>query len=105
MSMWRAIYLGVTVALTPMVKAQMGNFSLLPRTVIMPLETSLLRASGHAPVDLLQMPTPWSYTQLAVFCKLDVQMERRLRMPVLFRLGDVQRVEAMEGKGPLREAW
>jgi hypothetical protein len=48
------------------------------------------------------IPTPWSYQRLGVFCKLDVQLERKMRMPVLFRVGDVHRVEAMEGKGPLR---
>lgn len=53
--------------------------------------------------ELLRLDTPWNYQQLGLFCKLDVQLERGLRIPVVFRLGDVQRVEAMEGKGPLRE--
>jgi hypothetical protein len=51
----------------------------------------------------LPMDSPWSYQRLGLFCKLDVQLERGLRLPVLFRLGDVQRVEAMEGKGPWRD--
>ena len=51
--------------------------------------------------DLVQMPPAYSYAQLGVFCKLDVQLERRLRVPVFFRLGDVRQVEAWEGKGPL----
>ena len=50
------------------------------------------------------LPAPWNYTELGLFCKLDVQLERRTRMPILFRLGDVQQVEAWEGKGPLRLA-
>jgi hypothetical protein len=29
-------------------------------------------------------------------------LERHTRFPVLIRLGDVQQVEAWEGKGPLR---
>jgi hypothetical protein len=33
---------------------------------------------------------------------LDVQLERRAKFPVLFRLGDAQQVEAWEGKGPQR---
>jgi hypothetical protein len=37
-----------------------------------------------------------------VFCKLDAQLERRAKFPVLFRLGDVRQVEAWEGKGPFR---
>jgi hypothetical protein len=48
------------------------------------------------------LPSPYSYQQLGVFCKLDVQLERHTRFPVLIRLGDVQQVEAWEGKGPLR---
>ena len=48
------------------------------------------------------LPSPYSYQQLGVFCKLDVQLERHTRFPVLIRLGDVQQVEAWEGKGPFR---
>jgi hypothetical protein len=50
----------------------------------------------------LVLPASWDYGSLGLFCKLDVQFERHLPLPVLFRLGDVQRVEAWEGKGPLR---
>jgi hypothetical protein len=48
------------------------------------------------------LPSPYSYQQLGVFCKLDVQLERHTHFPVLIRLGDVHQVEAWEGKGPLR---
>lgn len=48
------------------------------------------------------LPSPWRYDHLGLFCKLDVQLERRLRFPVLFRLGDPLHVDAWEGKGPLR---
>lgn len=52
--------------------------------------------------DLLKpLPSTWSYQELGLFCKLDVQLERRLKMPVLLRLGDAMQVEAWEGKGPL----
>ncbi|MGV3636387.1 MAG: hypothetical protein ACO1NQ_01945 [Flavobacteriales bacterium] len=51
--------------------------------------------------DLVHMPSAYSYAQLGVFCKLDVQLERRLKVPVFFRLSDVRQVEAWEGKGPL----
>jgi len=52
-------------------------------------------------LDLLAMPPAYSYQRLGMFCKLDVQLERRFNMPVLFRLGDARQVEALEGKGPL----
>jgi uncharacterized protein with NAD-binding domain and iron-sulfur cluster len=72
---------------------------------------SLLPAPAK-PIGLLQpakytitrttLPAPWSYQHLGLFCKLDVQLERRARLPVLIRLGDAMQVEAWEGKGPLR---
>lgn len=60
-----------------------------------------IRLDVPARPDLLHMPPAYSYAQLGVFCKLDVQLERRLKVPVFFRLGDVRQVEAWEGKGPL----
>lgn len=54
----------------------------------------------YTPPPLLQLPPVMNYEQLGIFCKLDVQFERRFNFPVLFRLGDVQQVEAWEGKGP-----
>jgi|GEM_PF-2371224 hypothetical protein len=51
--------------------------------------------------DLARMHSPWSYERLGVFCKFDVQLERRIGLPIFFRLGDVQQVEAWEGNGPL----
>jgi hypothetical protein len=43
--------------------------------------------------------SPWDYRSLGVFCKVDVKLARFLPIPLLIRLDDVQRVEAMEGKG------
>lgn len=69
------------------------------QTPVMP--TWSIRLDVPARPDLLHMPPAYSYAQLGVFCKLDVQLERRLKVPVFFRLGDVRQVEAWEGKGPL----
>ncbi|MCB0763523.1 MAG: hypothetical protein R2815_00115 [Flavobacteriales bacterium] len=45
------------------------------------------------------LPKAWSYDRLGLFCKLDVQLERRLPIPVFFRIGgDVRQVELWEGK-------
>lgn len=38
----------------------------------------------------------------AFFCRLEVQIERKTRFPVRFRLGDVNYVDYLEGK---RQAW
>lgn len=72
--------------------------SLLPAA---PKPISLLKpAPQFVPPNTLA--SPWAYEHLGMFCKLDVQLERRAKFPVLFRLGDVQQVDAWEGKGPLR---
>jgi len=71
--------------------------SLLPAA---PKPISLLNPARPA-LAPTTLPSPWAYQHLGVFCKLDVQLERRAKFPVLFRLGDVQQVDAWEGKGPL----
>lgn len=43
-------------------------------------------------------PKAYRYRDLALFCRLEVQMERAFKFPVKFRLGEVQYVERMEGK-------
>ena len=65
------------------------------------IDTSLKFLDPPPRIDLLAIPSAYSYQHLGVFCKLDVQLERRLKVPVLFRLGDARQVEAWEGKGPL----
>ena len=52
---------------------------------------------------LPRIPSSYDYNALGLFCKLDVQFEKRLRFPVLFRLGDAQSIDAWEGKGTLRK--
>ena len=51
-------------------------------------------ASGN----IATLPAAWRYEDLALFCKIEVKMEKALSMPVKFRLGEVQYVERMEGK-------
>lgn len=64
-----------------------------------PVLPSVEKAPALTPASL---PSPWRYDHLGLFCKLDVQLERRLRFPLHFRLGDPMHVDAWEGKGPLR---
>lgn len=60
---------------------------------------------GWDPSTLPPVPrtfaSPWDYRSLGIFCKADVQFRRLLPIPLLIRLDDVQRVEGLEGKGPL----
>jgi|GEM_PF-850984 len=43
-------------------------------------------------------PQIYSYHDLGIFCKLEVQLERAARLPVKIRLGEVQYVDWLEGK-------
>lgn len=46
----------------------------------------------------MQQYRAWSYEELAFFCKIEVQLEKVAKIPVKFRLGEVQYVERLEGK-------
>ena len=44
------------------------------------------------------LPQAYSYKDLAFFCKMEVQMEKSTKVPIKFRLGDVQHVDYLEKK-------
>ena len=46
------------------------------------------------------VPKAYAYDELGFFCKWEVKMEKAAKIPVKFRLGEVQYVERMEGKLP-----
>ena len=56
---------------------------------IFPNSTSIVRTSTK---------NVYRYDDLAVFCKIEVKMEKASGFPVKFRLGEVNYVEKMEGK-------
>lgn len=60
----------------------------------------LASAAPDGPAKAPDMPRAYSYEKLGAFCKWEVQLEKAARMPVKFRLGEVQYVERMEGKLP-----
>jgi len=45
-----------------------------------------------------QMPAAYAYKDLAFFCKIEVQLEKAVKLPVKFRLGSVDYVDYLEGK-------
>ena len=45
-----------------------------------------------------QMPAVYAYKDLAFFCKIEVQLEKAVKLPVKFRLGSVDYVDYLEGK-------
>ncbi|MEO8069185.1 MAG: hypothetical protein ABI599_15915 [Flavobacteriales bacterium] len=62
----------------------------------------LLEKGTMPAIDLLYMPSPYSYRHLGLFCKAEVKVNRFLPFPVMFRLGDVEHAQELEGKGVLR---
>jgi hypothetical protein len=59
----------------------------------------LLRTDRPPALDLLHMPSPYSYQCLGIFCKAEVQMDRWLPIPLMIRIGDVESAEELDGKG------
>ncbi|MEL7122877.1 MAG: hypothetical protein AAFO07_25745 [Bacteroidota bacterium] len=47
--------------------------------------------------QVIKMPNAWSYDELGMFCKLDIKLEKAVKMPVKFRLGDLDSVDRKEG--------
>jgi len=45
-----------------------------------------------------QMPLAYAYKDLAFFCKVEVQLEKTVKLPVKLRLGSVDYVDYLEGK-------
>lgn len=45
-----------------------------------------------------QMPAAYAYKDLAFFCKIEVQLEKAMKLPIKFRLGSVDYVDYLEGK-------
>ncbi len=52
----------------------------------------------HPTFRSLSVPILYSYEELAPFCKLEVKMEKVVKMPIKFRLGSVDYVDYLEGK-------
>ena len=54
-------------------------------------------ARSHAP-NMSNIPSAYNYEHLAIFCKLEVQVEKATKIPIKFRLGEVNQIERLEGK-------
>ena len=44
------------------------------------------------------IPSAYSYNDLAIFCKLEIQLEQKTKIPIKFRLGEFNHIEKLEGK-------
>ncbi len=50
------------------------------------------------PPTARQIPSVYAYKDLAFFCKIEVKLEKVMKLPVKFRLGSVEQVDYLEGK-------
>jgi len=51
-----------------------------------------------ATLQTTAIPKAYCYEDLAIFCKLEVQLEKTFKFPIKIRLGEVNYVEMLEGK-------
>ena len=75
-------------------------FYFLPSLSTLPSGRASEAATRHQMLEAPPIPAAYSYEKLGAFCKWEVQLEKAARMPVKFRLGEVQYVERLEGKLP-----
>lgn len=64
----------------------------MPPAYLSPLTLS------SASLTMQPQPLCYSAADLAFFCRLEVKLESATKIPVRFRLGDVQQVDYLEGK-------
>lgn len=86
------------------VNAQTARFSLIDEQST-PLfadstktQTTLPQQYPANPLQVTPIPKAYCYEDLAIFCKLEVKLEKTLKFPVKIRLGEVNYVEMLEGK-------
>ncbi|MEM1121054.1 MAG: hypothetical protein AAGJ18_11450 [Bacteroidota bacterium] len=56
------------------------------------------KQNGSLLTNQQQVPLVYAYKDLAFFCKVEVQLEKAVKLPVKFRLGSVDYVDYLEGK-------
>jgi hypothetical protein len=104
----RIVSFALVIALAQCAHAQQASSDILmpggSGTVRIPAphQLSLLTVDPSPLMDLVRMPSPYSYQRLGIFCKAEVKMNRLFPVPVMIRLGEVERAEELEGKGVFR---
>lgn len=71
----------------------------LPIPAILSLDTAdVVAAPRQLSGSFHAVPRAYRYEELALFCRIEVQLERATKIPVRFRLGSVDYVDYLEGK-------
>ena len=106
MTGFRFIYgMIILLSLASQVNAQTTRFSLIdeqtPPLFSDSTQTQITPPPLQNPFNtshISPIPKAYCYEDLAIFCKLEVQLEKTLKFPVKIRLGEVNYVEMLEGK-------
>lgn len=84
--------------------AQTTSFSLIDKQAL-PLFSDSTKTQTNPPqkypinpLQITPIPKAYCYEDLAIFCKLEVKLEKKFKFPVKIRLGEVNYVEMLEGK-------
>jgi len=83
----------------PQLKRDAENHSTFQETFA-PLTTAQ-RSSTKPMIKTFTKPSPFngvSARPLALFCRIEVFLEKKNGMPIKFRLGDIDKVDQLEGK-------
>jgi len=76
------------------ITAQLPQFD----TEVPRLFTHFYAANNAQPCHLQAQPKAYQYENMALFCKMEVKLEKTIRLPIKMRLGDVPYVDWLEGK-------
>jgi hypothetical protein len=63
------------------------------------LRKQINESTNNKSLSLTPLPQYYCYNNLAFFCKIEVKMEQNFKYPFKFRLGSVDHVDYLEGKG------
>ena len=80
---------------------EVSDSKLLPSSYVPSFNSNTNKQSSFPTTSsILPVTSPkvYSYHNLGIFCKLDVQLEKNIKLPVKFRLGTQQYVDQLEGK-------
>lgn len=103
----------IIVGYSVMLQAQtLATYTLLPKAdlqlnVTLPTFSSLTTIEKETPIRSIKeelLGKKWDrnyayqYDNLAFFCKIEVKLEKQTKLPIKFRLGEVNYTERLEGK-------
>ncbi len=74
-------------------KAQLINDSLIVKKY-----TITDTVKNHIPFRLTALPSNYYTSKLGFFCKKELQIQKAIKLPVVFRLGSAAYTDKMEGK-------